>query len=578
VFRIVSLGVFFLVLFACSDKPKPIPDNRTNDYALYDEAGGFHRLSYYNDSKAIVLWIQGNGCPIVRNALIDFHEIASAYKEKGFTFFMLNSNVQDTRNSIQQEASEFNFQVPVLDDSAQLVADALDITITAEAIVLHPTTREIMYRGPINNRMDYETQKNVATETYLTDVLEAILNKKVLRQNQQMTRGCTVTRLSKIGYEDSLSFTRDIAPILQQKCTRCHVTGGIAPWAMTDYDKIVGWSAMMKQVLLSKRMPPWKADPQIGEFENSLAIEDSNVRKIVAWIDNGLKRGKGDDILTTIPPLTKQWQKGPPDEIHSLQQERLPATGVIAYRYQKVALNNVEDRWLRGIEIQPGNNKVVHHIVVTNTERNQVSPITGRAIRKWTDNFIALGGAGVQATFFPEGSGVFIPKNTEITLQIHYTTTGKEETDQTKIGLYYHKTPPDKEFYSLAPSNTEFVIPPFGRNVKLRVEDSIQENIKLHYVVPHMHYRGKSITFSVQYPDGTKETIVSVPDFSFNWQRLYRLKEPKSIPKGSKIIVEGIYDNTYQNPFNPDPEKEVRFGIQSTDEMLIGFFNYTIDD
>jgi len=189
-----------------------------------------------------------------------------------------------------------------------------------------------------------------------------------------------------------------------------------------------------------------------------------------------------------------------------------------------------------------------------------------------------LGGSGVQATFFPEGSGVFIPKKTELTVQIHYTTTGKQETDQTKIGLYYHDEPPEKEFYSLAPSNTEFVIPPFGNNITISVEDSIQKDIKLYYIVPHMHYRGRSISFSVIYPDGIKETIVSVPDFSFNWQRLYELKEPKIIPKGSKILVEGIYDNTYQNPLNPDPEKELRYGIQSTDEMLIGFFNYTLND
>jgi hypothetical protein len=309
-----------------------------------------------------------------------------------------------------------------------------------------------------------------------------------------------------------------------------------------------------------------------------LALGDTNARKIVAWIDNGLKRGKGPDILTTNPALTKSWKKGLPDEVFTLKEEKLPATGAIAYRYQKIALNNTEDKWLRGIEIQPGNAKVVHHIVVTNTERNQASPITAREMREWTDNFIALGGGGVQATFFPEGTGVFIPKNTEITLQIHYTTTGKEESDQTKVGLYYHESPPEKEFYSLSPSNTDFVIPPFGKNVKLRVEDSIHRDITLYYVVPHMHYRGKSITFSVQYPNGIKETIVSVPDFNFNWQRLYQLKEPKFIPKGSKIIVEGVYDNTYQNPFNPDPNEEVTYGIQSADERLIGFFNYTLED
>ncbi len=575
--KIAFYIVLVLSLIACN-KPKAITDSRTNDYALYDESGGFHRFSYYNNSKAIVLWVQGNGCPIVRNALTDFHEIASEYHEKGFTFFMLNSNIQDDRESIKEEASEFNFQVPVLDDAAQLIADELDITITAEAIILHPTTRKILYRGPINNRLDYEVQKNMASDNYLKDALDAVLKGRTPVQKQEMTRGCTVTRLSKIHKEDTLTYTKDIAPILEQKCAKCHIEGGIAPWSMTDYNKIVGWSAMMKQVLLSKRMPPWKADPHIGEFSNSFALEDSNARKIVAWIDNGMLRGEGEDLLTTIPPLNKLWQNGNPDEIYKMETESIPPSGRLRYRYQKIALKNSEDKWLKGIEIQPGNPKVVHHVVITNTEADIGSPVTDREQRKWTDNFIALGGSGIQSTLFPEESGIFLPKNTELTIQMHYTATGKEETDQTVLGLYYHDTIPKKEFYPLSPSNTEFVIPPFGKNVKLIAEDSIHRDIKLHYIMPHMHYRGKSITFSVQYPDGRKEIIVSVPDFNFNWQRLYCLKEPKSIPKGSKIVVEGIFDNTYQNPFNPDPEQELTFGIQSTDEMLIGFFNYTLDD
>ena len=576
--KIVAYLILTVFIIGCQEKQQPIADSRNNDYALYDERGGFHRLSHYNNSKGIVLWVQGNGCPIVRNALVDFHEIAANYSEKGFVFFMLNSNIQDQRDSIFHEAREFDFQVPVLNDSAQLIADELDIRITAEALVLHPISREILFRGPINNRLDYEFQKNIATETYLKNALDAILQGKTPKNKVEIARGCRVTRYREIQKEDSLTYTKDIAPILNQHCIQCHTQGGIAPWSMTDYKKIVGWSAMMKQVLLSKRMPPWKADPLIGEFKNSLAIADSNVRKIVSWIDNGVTRGEGEDILRSIPPITKVWQKGEPDAIHTLQTESLPATGIISYRYQKVALDTDEDKWLRGIEIQPGNNKVVHHIVITNTERNQKSPITNREQRKWTDSYIALGGSGVQATFFPKGSGIFIPKKTELTVQIHYTTTGKQETDQTKIGLYYHDAPPEKEFYSLAPSNTEFVIPPFGNNIAISVEDSIHKDIKLYYIVPHMHYRGKSISFSVIYPDGIKETIVSVPDFSFNWQRLYELKEPKIIPKGSKIVVEGIYDNTYQNPLNPDPEKELRYGIQSTDEMLIGFFNYTLHD
>jgi len=576
--KFLCLSLVCLLWTGCKDVPQPVADSRVNDYALYDASGDLHRFSYYNDHKAIVLWVQGNGCPIVRNALTDYHEIASEYSQKGFVFFMLNSNPQDDRLEIQQEASQFNFEVPVLKDSAQLLADALDITLTAEALVLHPTTREILYRGPINNRLDYEVQKEEASSHFLKKALDHILKGKKPTQKKDMTRGCTVTRLSKIQDESQLSYTKDIAPILKERCAVCHIEGGIAPWQMTDYQTIQGWSQMIKQVILSKRMPPWKADPHIGVFENSLALSDSNARKIVAWIDNGLEYGEGEDPLQALPPITKEWKRGIPDEIIDLKTERLPATGVLDYRYQTIPLNNAEVKWLRGIEIQPGNNKVVHHVVVTNTERNKKSLITNRKQRPWTDNYIAISSQGAQATFFPEGTGVMLPEQTELTLQIHYTTTGKPEEDTMRIGLYYHDTPPKKEFYALSPSKNNFSIPPYAQHVPLRVEDSIHRDINIYYVAPHMHYRGKRIQFGVTFPDGSKETVISISDYNFNWQRMYRLEQPFFVPKGSTIWVEGIYDNSFQNPFNPDPSKEIGFGLQSTDEMLIGFFNYTIED
>lgn len=573
----IYLG-FLFIFIACNNDPKPIPDSRLNDYALYDQVGDFHRLSYYNDQKAIILWVQGNECPIVRNALLDFHSVVSEYSELGFSFFMINSNPQDNRENITQEAAEFDFKVPVLVDSAQLLADELDITLTAEAIVLHPTTREILYRGPINNRLDYEFQKNEASESYLKDVLDDILKNKKPKIKTQMARGCKVTRLSNLERNDTLSYTEDIAPILINHCIRCHRSDGIAPWAMTDYKKITGWSAMMKEVLLSKRMPPWKADTEVGEFNNSFALHDTNTRKIISWIDNGLFQGLGTDPLLNLPAYKKTWQSGEPDQIITLKKELIPASNFIPYRYQKFSLKLDQDTWLKGVEIQPGNPKVVHHIVLTNTSTDQNSPITDRKQRPWTDNYIALGGGANQATMFPDSTGVFIPKGTTLTMQIHYTPTGKAESDQTRIGFYFHSEKPKKEFYSLSPSNTDFTIPPFGKKVLLSVADDINRDIKIHYIVPHMHYRGKSIKVSIISPTGQKQTLVSVGDFSFNWQWMYKFKVPIDVAKGSKILVEGIYDNTYQNPLNPDPTQELHYGIQSTDEMLIGFFNYTIED
>ncbi len=489
---------------------------------------------------------------------------------------MINSNIQDDRAEILNESKEFNFEVPVLVDNAQLVADHLNITTTAEAIVLHPTTRKILFRGPINNRLDYESQKETSSATYLKDALDAILNKKKIESFAEITRGCTVTRLSEQPTNKASTYSEDIAPILVKNCVQCHRANGIAPWAMEDYQTITGWSGMIKEVLLSKRMPPWKADPTINEFQNSFELSDSNARKIISWIDAGMPPGNGKDTLQTLTFNDAKWQKGPPDKIIRLQKENIPASKAISYRYQTFDMELSQDTWLKGVEIKPGNPKALHHIVLTNKATNTKSPITKRLQHPYTDNYIALGGGASQVTFFPKNTGVFLEKGTQLTVQIHYTPTGKEDSDETKIGFYYHQRPPDTQFYALSPSNLDFTIPPNTSNVCISASDTISKAIYIHYVVPHMHYRGKAIKMTVVEPNGTRNEIISVPDFNFNWQWLYKLKEPVYAPKGSVILVEGVYDNTVQNPLNPDASKELHFGIQSTDEMLIGFFNYTL--
>ncbi|MBX2827612.1 MAG: redoxin domain-containing protein [Flavobacteriaceae bacterium] len=571
------LFIAFLFLVGCNQPPKPVADGHKNNYAFYDANGDFHRFSRYNDSKGIVLYVQGNGCPIVRNGLTDFHEITSEFEES-FTFFMLNANLQDHRETIKKEAEDFKFKVPVLLDSNQLFADALDINTTAEAIVLHPTTREVRYRGPINNRLDFEGQKMEPSETYLKDALNAILEEKPIVKTFEVTKGCKVTRLSKTQTEDSLTYTQDIAPILKNHCVRCHKDGGIAPWQMKDHQTIVGWSEMIKEVLWSKRMPPWKADPTIGEFSNSFALPDSQARKIVRWIETGMKKGSGVDPLTQIRPDSLEWPLGTPDKIITLKKEQIPATGVIPYRYQDFELKMDRDVWIRSIAMKPGNPKVMHHFVIAETGGNKESLIVDRKPTPWIDNYIAVGTGGDETTVFPEGTGVFLKKNSSLSIQVHYTTTGKSEEDQTQLGFYFHEAPPAKELHAIAPYNHTFTIPPYSKDTKVIARDTINKDIILHYLGPHMHYRGKSIKIMAELPSGEVQTLVSVPDYNFNWQLIYKLQKPISLPKKTVLVVEGIYDNSFQNPLNPDPSKELHYGIQSIDEMLIGFMNYTIDE
>ncbi|KAA3615903.1 MAG: hypothetical protein DWP94_15080, partial [Flavobacterium sp.] len=463
---LLVFGFIVSVIFGCEKRPEAIADSRVNDYALFDTTGELHRLSHYNDSKAIVLWVQGNGCPIVRNAVSDFNEIVNDYKDNGFTFFLLNSNTQDDPHETSLEASKFDFAAPVLLDNNQLVADALDVKITSEVIVLHPTSREIIFRGPINNRLDYGAQKNDPTETYLRDALDALLQDKQPVSKEKMTRGCTVTRLSKLEKEDTLTYTTDIAPILANHCVMCHNPNGIGPWSMSDYETVRGWSSMMKQVLISKRMPPWSLNSNSHTFKNDIGIEDSLVRRIVSWIDQGSPRGTGIDTLKLIKPVSNDWELGMPDKVINLKRETVPATGLIPYRYQEIDLEFERDVWLKAIEIKPGNPNVVHHVLLSSAHELEKSPISDRMISPKVDNFIAVSTGKKQTMAYPEGTGIFIQKGTKITAQLHYTPYGIETDDVTQIGFYLLDEEPDVVFRSHNTHNPTFKIPAFDMNVK----------------------------------------------------------------------------------------------------------------
>jgi hypothetical protein len=348
---------------------------------------------------------------------------------------------------------------------------------------------------------------------------------------------------------------------------------------MTDYDKIVGWSAMIEQVILSKRMPPWKADPTIGTFKNTFEIAEEDRRKLVRWIKDGMSYGEGDDPLKSLTPEEALVAETTmvPDTTIVLKKEIIPASGFINYRHQKIKLDFPEGKWLAGVTIEAGNNKVVHHSTLSSSIRPKLA--VDRPERPWIDNLIAVVLSGASNTIiYPESSGVYIAPDNTLIVQTHYTTTGKKEEDVTKIHLYYHKEKPEKQYFPLAISTYDFTIKPFSKNTQIIAQDTITENILIHSVLPHMHYRGKSMKLTATKPDGEIIDLISVPDYNFNWQLLYTYEEPLFLPKGSIIKAVGLYDNSFQNPLNPDPSKELSFGYQSTDEMFNTSVNYTIAD
>jgi len=539
------------------------------DFALLDHKGVFRHLYYYAkdpQTRAIVLFVQGNGCPLVRKRVPELKRLRDAYSTNGVVFWMLNANPQDTRADVAKEAAEFGIDLPILMDETQLVATDLKVVRTAEAIVLEPNTWRIRYRGAIDDRLSYEKEKPEARDHYLKDALDALLAGNAVKNEQTSAPGCVVTYAKS----PAASYSETIAPMLKDNCVRCHTRGGIGPFALSNYERVRGWSEMIREVLVTRRMPPWQADPHLGKFGNDFSLTPEQTRTLVQWIDAGAPRGTGEDPLAAYQAELPEWKLGKPDFIVEIPEQSVAAEGVFDYRYVTIDAPNKEDVWLRATEVVPGNTRVLHHIIATTIMPGEDRDRNGQSLTGYAP--------GMGPDTLPKGTGRLLKAGSRIVLQLHYTASGKAETDRSRIGLYLASEPPQQELRSRVLIDYQFKIPPGDREYVRRKSRRFERDALLHTMNPHMHLRGKWMRYIARYPDGTEETLLNVPNYHFDWQRNYELKEPKLLPKGTEVIVEAAWDNSALNLNNPDPSKAVGWGDQTFNEMFFASYRYTYPD
>ena len=543
-----------------------------DNFMLLDHRGDAHELHYYGDAPAIVLIVQGNGCPIVRNALADYRELSDAYAPKGVEFFMLNANLQDGRATIAAEAEEWGIDYPVLVDDTQLVAESLALTRTAEVLVIDPDGWRIAYRGPVNDRLAYERQKQTASEHYARDALDAVLHGTEIPVQARDAMGCLINLPGKTADHEAISYSETIAPLLEDNCVACHQTGGLAPWAMTDYNMVRGFAPMIREVLRTRRMPPWHADPHVGQWQDDRSLSVAERQTLVHWIEAGAPRGEGPDPLAGVDRAAPDWPLGKPDLIVKVPAFDVPATGIVDYQFPVVANPLDRDVWVRAMSVKPGAVEVVHHVLVGTTDAGAEAAYSGEALMR---NYLGGYAPGTESQVMPEGTGVFLPKDTAFMVQMHYTPYGMGVTDETEIGLYLHDEPPANFLRHSVVLSPAIAIPP---NAAAHAESAYFEfsrDAVLYSVLPHSHYRGSSSTFELLHTDGARETILSVPNYDFNWQRGYDFQAPLAIKAGTRLIHTTVYDNSRRNAGNPDPDRTVYWGLQSHEEMLYGDFVFS---
>jgi len=552
------------------------PQDRVENFRLMDNRGDSHELYYYDDMKAVVVMVQGNGCPIVRNAMPRFQALKNEYAEQGVQFFLLNSNLQDNRQTVAREAEEFGYDIPVLLDDTQIIGESMDLVRTGEVFVLDPKTWSVTYHGAVDDRLDYETQKAEASKHYLKDAIDDMLAGQPVAVASTEPLGCLINFPEKQNRAQhaSISYSEDIAPMLADNCVACHRDGGIGPWAMTDYNMVRGFSLMIREVVRTQRMPPWHADPAIGHFSNDRSLSAEQTQKLVHWIEAGAPRGEGPDPLTEMDHNWGTWavhepELGEPDYVINIPAAEVPATGVVDYMYHFVENNIEEDVWVKAAEILPGDRAVLHHVITSFGQMETEGRRKGRLKREGQGGLRGYV-PGMVSQHFPEDTGVFLPADATIEFQMHYTTNGKATVDESKLGIWVYDEPPEHRVFSMILANGRIKIPPHAKNHMETAERVMPKPAIIYNMLPHAHFRGKASQFSVVYPDGTEEVLLHVPNYDFNWQTTYELAEPKYIPAGTKIVHTTWWDNSAQNPANPDPTVEVTWGDQSFEEMLFG--------
>jgi len=376
---------------------------------------------------------------------------------------------------------------------------------------------------------------------------------------------CVVATASGPAGAKKVTFTKDVAPIFFNNCVQCHRPGEIAPMSLLSYKDARPWARSIKEKVTIGVMPPWHADPHIGEFANDRRLSQQQIETISTWVDQGAPEGNPKD-LPPAPKFLDGWNIGKPDAVFYLPQEYpVPAGGVVEYKYFKVATGFTEDKWIQAAEIRPGVRGVVHHIIVFAQKANEPQRlIVGYA-------------PGEQPAVIAKGLARKIPAGSDLIFQVHYTPNGTEAKDKSYVGFVFAKQTTANEIVTRPVMNARFVIPPGDPNYKVESSYTFTQDAHIQSLMPHMHLRGKDFMFKAAFPDGTSQVILSVPKYDFAWQTYYVLKEPLAAPKGTRLDCLAHFDNSEKNKFNPDPKKEVRWGDQTWEEMMIGWMSFTWD-
>jgi len=521
----------------------------------------------FKDKELVVVAFLGTECPLVKLYGPRLQQLQEEYDNK-LAVIGVNANTQDSMTEMSAYAERHKVRFPLLKDVGNKVADQFDAKRTPEVFLLD-ADRKVRYRGQIDDQYGIGLVREKAETEYLRDAIEELMAGQEVTTPKTEAIGCHIGRVKKVEATGDITYTNQISRIFNKRCVECHREGELAPFTLTSYDDIVGWEDTICEVIEDNRMPPWFANPEHGKFQNDCRLSEEEKEMVYQWVDNGMPEGDAKD-LPEPPKFDEGWRIPKPDQVFYMRKKpfKVRAQGVIDYKRFAVDPGWDEDKYICAAEARPDNKSVVHHILVyILTPDQRESGGLGRPVLVG----YAPGSTPVE---LEEGTALKVPAGSRLLFEMHYTPNGYEAKDRSYAGVkFIDKKDVKKLIKGKAVIQPNFRIPAGDDHYVVKEDYTSMRDELLVSMTPHMHLRGKSFKYVATYPDGKEEVLLDVPKYDFNWQLKYILDKPKLIPRGTTIECTAVYDNSEDNLANPDPKRSVRWGDQSWEEMMIGFFD-----
>jgi peroxiredoxin len=552
---------------------------RVPDVAFTDMNGKAGRLGDLKDKKAVVVAFTSTSCPLSKKFAPALGRLEKAYRDKGVAFVFVNPVATDSADDIKKAIETHGLTGPYVPDRDGAVAIALGAGVTTDAFVLDPA-RTVVYRGAINDQYGQGYSHDEPRRHFLANALDAVLAGKSPVVAATEAPGCALD-LKKQRPETMLTYHRDISRLVQAHCVECHRKDGVAPFSLETYKDVVAHAGEIKRVVERGTMPPWFAAPPDkgpSPWVNDRSLAKSEKANLLTWLAGGKAEG---DLADAPRPRTfaAGWEIGTPDAVvRPKKPVRVKAEGSMPYQNVFVETDFGEDKWVQAIEVRPSAKQVVHHVLVfiIPPAGAKTEELPGRVLPNDGLTYYAIYVPGNSATIFPPGFGKHFPKGSRVHFQIHYTPNGTATEDTTELGLVFAKERPKHIVRVMPLVNTGFAIPPGADNHAVTALMPLPFNAKVLGFLPHMHVRGKAFRYEVIEPGAKPELLLDVPRYDFNWQLLYTYADPRPVPRGSVLRATGWFDNSDKNPANPDPKKTVRWGLQTYEEMMLGYVEFYI--